>query len=248
MWKIYDDLINTIPEDVLVLDCIVGLHWTLVKTERGTGTAMTVKGGKTGREFTDVVGMTINKVAAYVKSWNMVEASIGQAAMNAVLNTPANVSAITGKKFTESTDPEEANGFARFMPEIEGKNVAVVGHFPHIESLKSICQLSILERNPLEGDFPDPACEDVLPKQDVVFITGTAFINKTMPRLLDLSRNSRVILVGPSVPISPILFDYRVDTIASTVILDENRTWKTVKQGGRMNIFRNGGQMVCIQH
>lgn len=247
MWDIYEDLIDSMPDDLTVLDCMVGLHWTLVRSETGTGAAMTVKGGKAGKEFGELVGMPLKELAASIKSWNMIEASIGQAAMNSFFNIPNNVMAITGTPLIKTENPEEANGFAQFLPDIQGKKVAVIGHFPNIESLKSVCQLSILERMPQDDDYPDPACEYILPQQDVVFITGTALINKTMPRLISLSKDARLILVGPSVPISRVLFKYGVDTIASTVLLDEELTWKVVMQGGKMNIFRRGGQMVCIK-
>lgn len=247
MWDIYDDLINSMPDDLTVLDCMVGLHWTLVRSQLGTGAAMTVKGGREEKGCQEVIGMPLKKLAAQIKSWNMIEASMGQAAMNAAFNLPGNVTAITGQPFVITENPEETNGFVQFMPEIRDKKVAVIGHFPHLEALQSICRLSILERLPQADDYPDPACEYILPEQEVVFITGTAFINKTMPRLISLSRNARIILVGPSVPISPILFKYGVDTIASTVLVNVEQVWKTVKLGLKMNIFRHGGQMVCIQ-
>jgi Uncharacterized conserved protein len=247
MWEIYDQLIESVPKELTVLDCMVGLHWTLVRSELGLGAAMTVKGGQKGREFGDMVGMSLKALAAWIKSWNMVEASIGQAAMNAAFNLVGNLEQLTGRPFIKADDPEQANGFAQFQPDIEGKKVAVIGHFPNIDALSRICQLSILERVPQENDYPDPASEYILPQQDVVFITGTAFINKTMPRLLEISRQARIILIGPSVPISPVLFKFGIDSIASTVFVDEEQCWKTVKQGGKMNLFKNGGQMVCVQ-
>ncbi|MEA4923814.1 MAG: DUF364 domain-containing protein [Syntrophomonadaceae bacterium] len=247
MWEIYDQLIESVPEKLTVLDCMVGLHWTLVRSELGLGAAMTVKGGQGGQEFADLVGMPLRELASWIKSWNMIEASMGQAAMNAAFNLMKNMENLTGRPFIKTDNPEQANGFAQFLPYIEGKKVAVIGHFPHIDSLSGICQLSILERIPQENDYPDPACEYILPQQDVVFITGTAFINKTMPRLLEISKQARIVLIGPSVPISPVLFKFGVDTIASTILLDETLCWKTVRQGGKMNIFKNGGQMVCIQ-
>lgn len=248
MWDIYDELITSVPQSLTVRDCMVGLHWTLVRSEVGLGAAMTVKGGQGGKEFADLVGMPLQELAAWIKSWNMVEASMGQAAINAALNRVENIEKLTGSPFAKTNSPEQANGFAEFLPALHGKKVAVIGHFPKIEELGKICQLSILERNPQENDYPDPACEYILPQQDVVFITGTAFINKTMPRLLEVSRPARIVLIGPSVPISPVLFKYGVDTIASTVLLDEERCWRAVQQGGKMNLFRNGGQMVCIPH
>jgi len=247
MWAIYDDLIESIPDDLTVLDCMHGLHWTLVSSQAGTGTAMTVRGGQDGCKYQELIGMPIKELAGYIKSWNMLEASMGQAAINSALNTPTQVSAITGRDFGYSTEPETSNGFDRYLPDIKGKKVAVIGHFPNIDSLKSICQLSILERMPQEFDFPDPACEYILPEQELVFITGTAFINKTMPRLLQLARDSRIILVGPSVPVSPVLFDYGVDTIASTVILDQKMIWRVVKQGGKLKAFKSGARMVSIR-
>jgi len=247
MWDIYDELISTIPDDLTVLDCMVGLHWTLVRSEKGIGAAMTIKGGQDADTYTDIIGMSIKELAKGIKSWNMITASLGQAAINSVMNTPENVSALTGQVFDKNADPEAANGFARFLPDIKGKKVAVIGHFPNIDSLKTVCELSILERMPQGDDYPDPACEYILPQQEVVFITGTAFINKTMPRLLSLSKDARIILVGPSVPISPLLFKYGVDAIGSTALIDEDLVWKVVKQGGKMNIFKSGGQMVSIK-
>lgn len=248
MWSIYNDLIDSIPEDLTVLDCMLGLHWTLVKSESGTGTAMTVNGGQQNSgEYRELIGMSLKELAKDVKSWTMLEASMGLAAINSALNTPKQVSALTGQDFKVSANSEAANAFIQFLPDIKDKKVAVIGHFPNVDLLRKVCQLSVLERIPQDDDYPDPACEYILPEQDVVFITGTAFINKTMPRLLSLAKDSRIILVGPSVPISPVLFNYGVDTISSTVMLDEELVWRAAKQGGKIKAFKSGGQMVNIQ-
>ena len=66
-----------------------------------------------------------------------------------------------------------------------------------------------------EGDYPDSASESLLPECDYVFITGSSFVNKTIPRLLELSRNATTVMIGPSTPASPILFDYGVDVITA---------------------------------
>lgn len=60
MWDIYDDLIDSIPDNLTVQDCMLGLHWTLVKSDFGTGMAMTVKGGReTSNEYRELVGMPL---------------------------------------------------------------------------------------------------------------------------------------------------------------------------------------------
>ena len=53
---------------------------------------------------------------------------------------------------------------------------------------------------------------------DLVIITGSAAINKTMPRLLELSRNAQVILTGPSVSCCPALLGLGIDRMHGRVI------------------------------
>ena len=248
MWKMYNDLINSVPEDLSVIDYMVGLHWTIIRSEKGIGLAKTLRGGKAGTELKNIIGMPLKELAGFVKAWNMMDASLGLAAINSILNTQANVMDVSEPKESNSEDhnPEDFNAFTNYVFETNDKNVAVVGYLPKIEELRCICNLSILDRNSQNADFPDSACEYILPEQDLVFITGTAFINKTMPRLLELSRQARVILLGPSVPISPILYEHGVDVIAGMVVSDEQLLWEAVQQGGNKNIYENGGQRVCI--
>lgn len=246
MWKLYEELINEIPENLTVLECMLGVSWTLVKSENGLGVAKTIKGGKKGAGIRDVVGMSLKELAKYAKSWNMLEASMGQAAINAAFNTQSAVLDISGQSMEQLDNPEKNNVFKLLEPEFTGKKVAIIGHFPGIEQLNKICELSILEREPQADDYPDSACEYILPKQDFVIITGTAFTNKTMPRLLELSNRAKITLVGPSVPISKVLFKYGVDLIGGFVVTDEYRIWKAVQEGVKMNIFKRGGKMICV--
>lgn len=246
MWQIYDDLINEIPEDLTVLECMLGASWTLVRSERGLGIVKTIKGGKQGTELSNITGMQLKELAEYSKSWNMLEASLGLAAINSAFNNSSQIMDITGEPMLEPDNPEKHNAFKVLEPNMKGKKVAVIGHFPKIENLKKICELSILERDPQPGDYPDSACEYLLPEQDFVFITGTALTNKTMPRLIQLSRKAEIVLVGPSVPVSKILFNYGVKLIASFVVIEQQLIWKAVQEGKKMNIFKSGGKMVCI--
>jgi uncharacterized protein (DUF4213/DUF364 family) len=242
MWELYDRLIDEIPNDLIVKDALAGLHWTLVKA-KNTGMVMTFsQGGRSSTLPGKIVGMKLKKLAAYAKSWNYSEAAWGLAAINAYYNTEENVIKLKGNLATN----KNRNAFVEYEEEIMGKKVAVIGHFPNIEELGTKCQLSILERMPSPGDFPDPACEYILGEQDYVFITGTSLTNKTLPRLLQLSQKAKVIMVGPSVPLAPIMFDYGVDVLASTVIVKEDSLWQVVKEGACLEVFESGGQMVRV--
>ena len=78
---------------------------------------------------------------------------------------------------------------------------------------------SVSERFPEPGDYPDTACEYLLPDADYVFISSSSFVNKTTPRLLDLAigGGAHTVLVGPSTPMHPLLLDLGVDTVTGYV-------------------------------
>jgi uncharacterized protein (DUF4213/DUF364 family) len=244
MWQIYDELIDLVAPEAVVDDCLVGLHWTLVRVGTGVGTAMTVAEGAHELRLAGTIrGMRARELAERVKSWNLCEASIGLATINAALNTPERVGALLGQPITRQT---RVNAFTALRSQLQGRKVAVIGHFPGLEELRDTCQLSILERRPGPGDLPDPACEYILPDQDYVFITGTTLTNKTLPRLLELSRRAFVVLVGPSTPLSPVLFRHGIHMLAGTVVIDPGAVWRAAQEGGILQIFDSGGQMVTL--
>ncbi|KNF08614.1 hypothetical protein CLPU_6c01000 [Gottschalkia purinilytica] len=243
MWEIYDKLIEPIPEDIYVEDCIMGLRWTYIKG-KNSGIALTFRDGlRESSILGKIKGMRLKELSTYVKSWNFTEASLGLSAINSFYNTVEHAEKL-GANFSEG---RKNDIFTESIDEIRGKNVAVIGHFPDLEKIESICNLSILERRPSKGDLPDCACEYILKNQDFVFITGSTLANKTLPRLLELSKNAKVILVGPSVPVAPILFDYGVNTLASAVIVNDNLIQQAIKEGGSHQIFDLGGKMAKIK-
>ncbi|MDY6932031.1 MAG: DUF364 domain-containing protein, partial [Halobacteriota archaeon] len=69
-----------------------------------------------------------------------------------------------------------------------------------------------------------------LPKADIVAITGSAVVNKSMERLLELSSGFTVIL-GPTTPMSPVLFDYGADILAGCRVINSDRLIKKVSEG-----------------
>lgn len=243
MWKIYDELIAAIPPGLTVRECLLGLNWTLVRS-RTTGIAMTYLEGHPSVELAgEIAGMPLRQLAEYVKSWNFLEAAVGLAAINSYFNTPEQVEKLCGRPISEQ---KQVNAFTYFQEQLRGKKVAVIGHFPDLESLAGICRLAVLERRPQPGDYPDPACEYILPQQDYVFLTATTLVNKTLPRLLELSRQAVVVLVGPSTPLTPILFQYGVNVLAGTVVVDPVAVRQVVQEGGSLQLFQRGGQMVKI--
>ncbi len=242
-WDIYDRLLDEIPEDATVASCLVGRNWTLVDSG-GMGLAMTYRGGSRGGALRPPhSGRPLRELATHLKSWNLYEASLGMAAVNSFHNAPDRLEGWLGRPLEEFRTP---GIFVEMLDEIAGKKVAVVGHFPDMETAAERCTLTVLERNPQDNDLPDFAAEYVLADQDYVFITGTALTNKTLPRLLALCSQATVALVGPSVPLAPWWFDHGVDVLAGTVVVDRDQVWQYCQEGGLKGPFENGAWMVQI--
>ena len=150
------------------------------------------------RDFAYLYGRPLKEVAALCKSWDFMEASVGTAALNAYINSTEQV--------TRKGCVPTANGFDDYKAVASGRKVAIIGHFVKLERFLTDSDVYVLERKPVPGDYPDSACEYLLPEMDFTIITGSAFINKTLPRLLQLSRHA--VILGPSTPMSRSILDY----------------------------------------
>ncbi len=198
----------------------------------------------------DMEGRPLKEIALLAKSWDYLEAGYGVAAINAFYNTPENAQALSAAFSPEGlkSNTQTEDAFLCFQKEIVGKKVAVIGHFPYLEErFAPICDLSILERKPAPGDYPDPACEYILPEQDYVFVTGVTLINKTLPRLLELAKKAATVMVGPSVPLAPVLFEYGASSLCGFVVQDINACRQHVMAEASHGLFVSG-TMVHAKH
>ena len=242
-WKLYDDLIGGIPDNIRVTGCNTGYNWTTVTTDEDCiGLAMTIPVFSLPHTFQEqIAGVALKQLAELSKSWNFIEAAVGVAAIGAYYNHPLRVRDC-GLGHPGVCDGKR-EAFSLYKEEVKGKKVAIVGHFPMLERFASICDMTILERNPQWGDYPDTACEYILGEQDYVFLTGCTLVNKTMPRLLTLSQNARIVLVGPSTVLTPVLFDYGVYGLSGLVVHDVGRCENVLREGNAMALF-DVGEMV----
>ena len=239
MWTMYDRLIARCAQaagEDRIARCVQGDHWTMVKTVQGRIGVAATNPGRSGGAITpeDYAGMGLAEAAALVKSWDYEVASLGAAAINAVVNDPRTL------PITENPD-----AFLRYKDRCIGKKVAVIGHFAYLENrLEGLCDLYVLERRPGAGDYPDPACEYLLPEMDVVFITGCAVGNKTMPRLLQLCAKPFTVISGPSTPMDGTLLDMGADALCGFCVTDEAACLAAAERCE--GIFKSG-RMVCLE-
>ena len=222
--SILDNLLTSQLDDVPVRSVLVGARWTVV-CSRYCGMAATLMDNHThGHSQVRGVGRlhtkTARELAEYARSENLLEASIGVAAINSMLEL-------------DESRATEINAVEVLIEHGQGKNVALVGHFPFISRLRSaVGQLWVIEQRPMEGEYPAVAAADLIPQADVVAITSSTLINHTLDGLLALcSPDALVMMLGPSTPLSPVLFDHGVTILSGARIVDEAAVLRTIGQG-----------------
>jgi uncharacterized protein (DUF4213/DUF364 family) len=223
--KLLNALLGTIPADPIpVRKVVIGIHWTLVSSKYcGLGSTMVGEGPHGHSQIRDV-GFLHQKSAQELAQWilsdNLLEASIGIAAINSLLDV-------------DERQVENINAAEIIARESRDKNLVVIGHFPFVERMKSITKNCwVIEKQPFGDDFPEEAAQEFIPQANVIAITGTALINHTMEGLLSLCpAGSRVMVLGPSTPLSPLLFDYGVSYLSGSRISDEDAAIATIQQG-----------------
>ena len=142
----------------------------------------------------DFHGLKALDVAQLANSLDMIDRTIGVAALNAL------------SQHLMDTEGYERQFDADIFDTLDVKEndvVAVVGYIrPLVGKLRAKgCEVHVFERNPqLRGDaLPDTFVESILPKADVVIVSGSSLSNGTIDKLLELSKNARFMaLAGPS--------------------------------------------------
>ncbi len=232
---ILDDLLASLTEDARVQEVRTCVHWTAVVSKR-CGLASSIYGEHDAHGHQTVRGVgrlhqrTALELAQLARSENLLEASIGVAAVNSLLDVPEERCV-------------ELNAEAWLAEQGRGRRVAVVGSFPFISRLREkVDRLWVLERRPSEGELLAEEAANVLPQADVVAITGTALINHTLDGLLALCpEESSVMVLGPSTPLSPVLFDFGVDVISGTFVVDTDLVLTLISQGATFRQVKGPG-------
>ncbi len=242
MWELYDALIAGIPPECTVDDLVCGAYSVIVKSNESCGFAGTIPGDSRPESWKKYCGMPLRDLAECIKSWNFVEASIGLAAVNAWYNTPACAGAYgIPLAAAKQTEDRKSDPFIMYQNMIRDKNVCVVGHFPYLDKLFApVCNLAIIETEPLEGDYPESAAAYLLPDAEYVFITCASLVYKSLPGYLSLCRDASVVLVGPSTPLAPVLFSFGIDDISTFIIQDAGHAEDIAKGLSQDRIYTTG--------
>jgi len=223
--KLLDDLIAALNTEAKVRDIRLGFFHSAVLT-RNCGLAATLPRDALRQEQSSLKepGCLLEKsaleLAGMSYSDNILEAAIGMAAINSLLEV-------------NEEQCLELNAGELIAEKGKGKKVAIVGHFPFVPRLRQIAgELWVIEKNRRQDDLPEAEAENLVPQADVIGITGTAFTNHTIEQLLKLCRpEAYVVILGDTAPLSPVLFDYGIDAISGTRVIEPETALRCVSQG-----------------
>lgn len=239
-WGLYDLLLAELPTGPAAAEVLIGLTWTLCRDDDG-GLGLAMSPGTPTRTLPwpgTLGGRPLCDLARWLRSWDPYEATVGMAALNALRNPDSDLAASAVPLWP--TCPANLAVFEHFRSELTGQRVVVVGRYPGLDDLDLGWNLTVLERQPGDGDHPDPAAEYLLPQADWVFLTATSLVNKTFPRLAELARNAHLVLMGPTVPWVEALADWGVDYLAGVRVRNPDALRATVSEGGGTRIFETG--------
>jgi uncharacterized protein (DUF4213/DUF364 family) len=224
-----DDLIDSlkpVPEEVR--DVTAGPYWTLMEAShcgiafRPDAPESLQDAGPLGTGWHDHLmrlhGKHVGDLLPYASSCDPAEASIGVAAINAVL---------AGR-----CEPGRFRPYR--MPRARGKRVAVVGEFSFVEDLKSIAEQTwVIRKDKTSGDYTGTDAERLIPQADIALISGSAIVDGTLEYLFRLAASCYTVVHGPSTPLSPVLFEYGADQLVGVLVKDVEGVRRLITEGTR---------------
>jgi uncharacterized protein (DUF4213/DUF364 family) len=199
----------------------------------------------------ELLKLDVNTLMNYSLEDSPLKAAIGVATLNAL-------SAI----LLEDKDcPYKIAGLGDALDLVEiGRDdtVGMIGAFPpFIKRLKETTKrLYVFERNPVLArelgiEFqPDTLNKEIIPRCDVLIITGVTIVNHTLEPILGLAKKAREIaVIGPTASLYPEpLFKRGVTTMGGVRITNQDRVLEIITQGGSgYDLFEKYADRIIIK-
>jgi uncharacterized protein len=220
-------LLDTADNKAVITDVSIFLNWVIVKSSSSAMSTMLngmpglidPQGMKT--YMGDIIGKNALEVASeYLASRETLKRAVGMAALKSILPLPLHLS--EGNAIDKHLD------FAREHP------TCFIGHFMEAEIWRNEgYPVNIIELFPRQGDIHWDNSHAILAEAELVLMTGLTLVNDTFDEVIKRTPKAhlRVIMV-PTVPVSPVLFDFGLDQIGGTIIENEELTLNYCRLGG----------------
>jgi uncharacterized protein (DUF4213/DUF364 family) len=165
-----------------------------------------------------LVGEPLIKAAERLKSSSPFSISIGAAALNAGIIPPENQPDIEA---------------SRIMAE-KGKagETVLVGDFPFTEQLRrEVETLHLFELRDVPGRAAPSEWNAILGRCNVLGLTGTTLITRAMAAYLNGAPQAYTIIIGPTTPLSPVLFEHGADVLAGCEVVSPGPVFDGIREG-----------------
>ena len=247
-------LVKEIPDmkSIKVESVCLGLGYTGVKLEGGQSgfchsliSEMNLDCCRILESAGTLAGKSSKELLGLADSWDFSERVIGIATINALSQI-----VFDSKKYDYNIEKENLVNVIDIEPDDAIALVGLISPFVPVFRKKAK-ELFILERGAAreKGTLPDTACEEIIPKANIVIITGSALANGTLDRLLQLSSRARTIaLVGPTASCLPEpLFERGVNYVGGIRINDADKAMQVISEGGGTPRLRMAGEFVTFK-
>lgn len=220
-------LLDTADKKSVITDVKIYLNWVIVKSiDYAMSTLLNGMPGLIEPQgmntyMGDILGKNAIEVAEeYLVSKESLKRAVGMACLKSILPKPL--------QFDEGNAIDRHREFAREHP------TCFIGHFSEAELWRSEgSPVDIVELFPRSGDIHWDSSHGVLGQAELVLMTGLTLVNDTFDEVIRRTPRARCrVIMGPTVPFSPVLFDYGLDQIGGTLIDDPALTIDYCSLGG----------------
>jgi len=236
--KILNHILSAINDDSPVDEIMRGVYWTAIVSKFCGLSSTMLRDCIHDHEDTEPIllaGKTALELARLCFSSDIGKASLGLAAINSLIEV--DLSSCT-----------EVNAGQIIMEKGKDKNVAIIGHFPFVDDLRGIAKnLWVIEKWQKPGDYPAEDAALYLPQSDVIAMSSTTLINHTLEGLLPLCpKTGFTMLLGPTTPMTPVIFEYGIDMISGSLVTDNQLALTCIKQGANFRQLKRSGAIKLL--
>ena len=161
--------------------------------------------------------LSLHQLLPGLENQDTVEASFALAAVNCMLNN--------------RRTRMQAKAQELILELGQGKNVAVIGHFPFVSKIKNAFKnFWVLEKRPRDFDLPSTELPRILPQADLIAVTATTLLNGSLAGILNLCAPGSIkMLMGPSTPMAYCLGHMGIDYLAGSRVLKPQQVFTGIK-------------------
>ena len=233
--RIFDRLSGLMPDDAQILDVSVGIFWTFVQTQYGSAISATAHRwiedppGALIPQAGNLVGMRVREILPLYDSASLSARSLANAALAASFSHEA----MTGQR-----DYRRGQDLLEDLCKSDQtlRRIALIGHFHFADELRKLghtLDVYEMEGRCEDGDIPNSQIPELLPLADIVVMTSSTMVTHSTEDILRCSRaDAKKLIVGPTVPVHPVLWEYGFDAVCASVVTDPVQVSLGARQGG----------------